>query len=113
MPTIEELQQKQNVQLVNLPNIITAKLVKEELKNDTRGKECLFWDLEIVNGGSFTQKISRGFYAPLMKHLELVNVTDTSALIGKTMEMTKYGEKADEKIMPDSHPRWFPTKIIS
>jgi len=113
-PTISELERKANVQLDKLPKVIIAKLLKEEMKADTRGKECLFWELELPqnkitpDGGTFTQKISRGFYRALNVALTSINITDTSVLVGKTLELTKF----EEKIMPDSFPRWFPSKII-
>lgn len=103
MPTLEDIKQRQNIQLVDLPNEFIGTILSEEMKEDGRKKECLYWDIALDGGGSFTQKISRGFYTQLLKALQLLNATRTEAILNKRLKF----QKMDLGVM-QSNPRWFP-----
>lgn len=107
MPTIEELIEQQNIQLTTLPQTFEAICTKIYMKIDKRNKDCLHMDITLKDGGTFTQKWSKGFYGELAKVLQAVNLHTTDDLIGKLC----LWERRDYKIM-DAKARWVPIKVL-
>lgn len=107
MPTLDDIRQRKNVQLTDLKERFDATIISEVEKKDSRQKDCLFWEIALVGGGSFTQKLSRGYYGLLEKSMQLMNVTKTEELVGKTMTF----EKSSLGVL-DSNPRWFPVAYV-
>jgi len=92
------------IPLAELPEIFEAKLVREEIRTDRMGRQCLYWVLEIPEKGNLTQKFSPMHIDELAKALAKLGVKDTKELIGKTMVF----KAAHYRI---GNPRWMPVEI--
>ena len=90
--------------LNELPETFEATLVREEIRTDRMGRDCLYWIMEIEGQGTLTQKFSPMHIDELVKALEKLGINDTKDLIGKKMLMKVQHFRI-------GNPRWLPAEI--
>ena len=105
---IKDLVPQPTVDLKQLANHFEGKLVKETMEKDQYGTDCLYWEID-VNGLQFRQKYAPTHMGKLAEALELLHISDTSALIGKTMGFEK---DTSQSRNAKEFPRWYPVAVL-
>ncbi len=108
MVSTEELRKKaesgERMQLSDVPEEFIGTLMKEEMRVDTQGRDCIYLNID-VDGKLVTQKMTSMHITELIKALEKLGVKDTSELSGKKVQW-----KA--KTFRIGFPRHLPVKIV-
>jgi hypothetical protein len=108
MPEIKALKSMGagRAQLTDLPPEFEGTLVREEIREDTRGRECLYWIIEVEGKGTITQKFSPMHIDALVEALEQLKIENTKDLTGKRLLFR-------QKSFRIGNQRWLPVEIRS
>ena len=108
MPNIKELKTlgTARVSLTDLPSEFEGTLLREEFREDARGRECLYWYINVPDKGTVTQKFSPMHIAALVEALEALKIEDTKELYGKKLLFR-------QKSFRIGNQRWLPVEVRS
>jgi hypothetical protein len=108
MPKIDELKQfgTTRVQLTDLPSEFEGTLLREEFREDARGRECLYWYIDVPNKGTVTQKFTSMHISALVEALQQLKIEDTKDIINKKILFR-------QKSFRIGNQRWLPVEVRS
>jgi len=106
VPKISELKQMAagRASLSQLPNEFYGKIIREEVRTDNRGRDCLYWVIAVEGIGTITQKFSPMHIDALTRVLEALKVESTDELKGKRILFRS-------QRFSIGNPRWFPVEV--
>lgn len=105
-PKISELKSMgaTRIALTDLPSEFEGILLREEFREDTRGRECLYWYIEYPEKGTVVQKFSPMHITALAEALENLKIEDTKQLYNQKLLFRV-------KSFRIGNQRWLPVEI--
>ena len=107
MVDIKKLEESsiKRIDLDELPEEFTAKIINEELKADNRGREGIYLTVEMDDEAQFKQKYTQNHFPEVIEALKKLSLEDTKDLVDKRFKFKKVKFNIGKE-------RWLPIESV-